>query len=145
MQHLSAGLDYQEKLVRFVENHDEPRAAHELGARSHAAAVAVATLPGVRLFHEGQFEGRQVRLPVFLGRRPEEPVDPALPPFYRKLLAEAAHPVYRDGAFRTCQLRGWPDNPSWRNLAAWCWSLGAERRIVVVNLGSVRSQALMRA
>ncbi len=145
MQHLGAGLDYQEKLVRFVENHDEPRAAAALGVRSRAAAVAVATLPGARLFHEGQLEGREVRLPVFLGRRPAEPGDPALPAFYRKLLAEAGHPVYREGAFARCALRGWADNPSWRNLAAWCWKLGEERRLVVVNLGSARSQALVRA
>jgi hypothetical protein len=143
-QHLGAGLDYQEKLVRFIENHDEPRAAHELGPRSRAAAVAVATLPGARLFHEGQFEGRRVRLPVFLARRPEEPADPALPAFYRKLLAEAAHPVYRDGAFATCELGGWDDNRTCRNLAAWCWKLGEERRLVVVNLGAARSQALVR-
>ncbi len=144
MQHLSAGLDYQEKLVRFVENHDEPRAAEALGARSRVAAVAVATLPAARLFHEGQPEGRKVRLPVFLGRRPEEPGDPALPAFYRKLLSEAARPVYRDGAFATCALRGWDDNPTWRNLAAWCWRLGDQRRLVVVNVGRERSQALVR-
>lgn len=153
MQHLGAGLDYQEKLVRFVENHDEPRAAHELGARARAAAVAVATLPGARLFHEGQFEGRKVRLPVFLGRRPEEPVEPGLPGFYRKLLAEAGEAVYRDGAFATCEIGGWRDNRSCRNLAAWCWKLGASRaegrdddvrRLVIVNLGTERSQALVR-
>jgi hypothetical protein len=143
-QHLGAGLDYQERLVRFIENHDEPRAAAELGSRSRAAAVAVATLPGARLFHEGQFEGRKVRLPVFLGRRPAEPMDAALPGFYRKLLAEAAHPVYRDGAFATCERRGWDDNRSYQNLAAWCWKLGEERRLVVVNLGSARSQAHVR-
>ena len=26
-EHLQAGLDYQNKLARFLENHDEPRAA----------------------------------------------------------------------------------------------------------------------
>jgi hypothetical protein len=26
-EHFQAGLDYQNKLVRFLENHDEPRAA----------------------------------------------------------------------------------------------------------------------
>jgi hypothetical protein len=143
-QHLGAGLDYQERLVRFVENHDEPRAAAALGPRARAAAVAVATLPGMRLFHEGQLEGRKVRLPVFLARRPAEPVDPALPGFYRRLLAEAALPVYRDGTFATCERVGWADNRSCRNLAAWCWRLGDERRLVVVNLGSERSQALVR-
>ena len=45
-----------------------------------AAAVAIATLPGATLWHEGQFEGWRVRLPVFLGRRPEEPIDADLVP-----------------------------------------------------------------
>ena len=43
--------------------------------KARAAAVAILTLPGAKLLHEGQFEGRKVRLPVFLGRRPAEPVD----------------------------------------------------------------------
>ena len=74
--HLCADLGYQQKLLRFLENHDEPRAASAFpGAKERAAAVVTSTLPGARMFHEGQFEGRKVRLPVFLGRRPDEPVD----------------------------------------------------------------------
>ena len=69
--HLRADLDYQSRLVRFVENHDEPRIADRLpGDAERAAAVAIATLPGATLWHEGQFEGRRVRPPVFLSRRP---------------------------------------------------------------------------
>jgi hypothetical protein len=71
-------------------------------------------------------------------------VDGPLQEFYRRLLAEAVHPVYRDGAFATCELRGWSDNASFRNLAAWCWKLREERRLVIVNLGKARSQALVR-
>ena len=71
--HLCADLAYQAKLLRFIENHDEPRAAATFSsAKERAAAVTIATLPGARLFHEGQFEGRKIRLPVFLGRRPAE-------------------------------------------------------------------------
>ena len=67
--HLCADLAYQEKLLRFIENHDEPRAAATFSpAKERAAAVTMATLPGARLFHEGQFEGRKVRLPVFLAQ-----------------------------------------------------------------------------
>jgi hypothetical protein len=142
--HLGAGLEYQERLVRFVENHDEPRAAAAFGDRARAAAVAVATLPGARLFHDGQFEHRKVRLPVFLGRRRHEPRDPALPSFYRRLLAEAARPVYRDGAFATCERTGWADDRSGASLAAWCWRLGEERRLVIVNVGRERAQARVR-
>ena len=73
-QHLLADLAYQQKMVRFIENHDEPRAAATFPTeKGRAAAVAILTLPGARLLHEGQFEGRKVRLPVFLARRPAEP------------------------------------------------------------------------
>ena len=75
-QHLLADFCYQQKMVRFIENHDEPRAAGSFSSgKGRAAAVAILTLMGAKLLHEGQFEGRKVRLPVFLGRRPDEPVD----------------------------------------------------------------------
>ena len=78
-QHLLADFSYQEKMVRFIENHDEPRAAATFPSeKGRAAAVAILTLMGAKLLHEGQFEARKVRLPVFLGRRPSEPVDPEL-------------------------------------------------------------------
>ena len=78
-----ADLDYQRRLVRFVENHDEPRAAATFPpARARAAAVATLSQTGARLVHEGQLEGRKVHLPVFLGRRPDEPVDDELRAFY---------------------------------------------------------------
>ena len=142
--HLTAGLDYQEKLVRFIENHDEPRAAASLGAKAAVGAVAVATLPGARLFHEGQFEGRKVRLPVFLGRRPTEPVDQGTRAFYRKLLAEGTHEIYHDGKFALCERVGFEGDRSFEDLVAWCWLLGEERRLVVVNLGHARARARMR-
>ena len=60
--HLCADLRYQDKLVRFIENHDEPRAALIFPPdKARAAAVTTATLPGAKLFHEGQFEGRRVK------------------------------------------------------------------------------------
>ena len=72
--HLRADVGYQRRLVRFLENHDEPRQRRRCDPveRERAAAVAIATLPGATLWHEGQFDGRRVRLPVFLGRRPDE-------------------------------------------------------------------------
>ena len=99
--HLCADLAYQDNLLRFLENHDEPRAAAAFSpAKEQAAAVTTFTLPGARLFHEGQFEGRRVRLPVFLGRRPAEPVNKALRAFYEKLLAAINTPIFRDGEWR---------------------------------------------
>lgn len=140
--HLCADLDYQRKLLRFVENHDEPRAAAAFpGAKQRAAAVTVASLPGIRMFHEGEFEGRRVRPPVFLGRRPAEPADEELRKFYEKLLKSVNRPVFRSGEWVLCERSGWPDNASYRNLVAWSWELGQERYLIVVNLSNEASQA----
>ena len=130
--HLGADLSYQRGLVRFLENHDEPRAAAVLpGDRERAAAVAVATLPGATLWHEGQFEGRRVRPPVFLTRRPEEPVDEQLRDFYDRLIAAGA--AVREGDWRLLTCTGWPDNDTHRNLLAWSWTTADTRHLVVVN------------
>ena len=90
--HLDADPAYQGRLVRFLENHDEPRAARTFAPpeRVKAAAVTIATLPGMTLWHDGQAEGREVFVPVFLGRRPEEPPDDALATWHRDLWAAVA-------------------------------------------------------
>jgi hypothetical protein len=143
--HLSAEMAYQEKLVRFIENHDEPRAAAVFSPeRLRAAAVATLTLPGAKLVHEGQFEGRRVRLPVFLGRRPPEASDDGLAEFYCRLLKAVGEDIFKSGEWRLCECGGWPDNTSYRNLVAWCWSLGEDCRLVVVNLSAAPSQGRVR-
>jgi Alpha amylase, catalytic domain len=143
--HLCADLAYQEKLLRFLENHDEPRAAATFSpSREQTAAVTISSLPGARLFHEGQFECRKVRLPVFLGRRPTEPADKALRAFYEKLLAAINAPIFRDGEWKLCERSGWPDNPSFQNLVAWSWVKDDDRRLIVVNLSESAVQALVQ-
>jgi len=140
--HLSADLAYQNKLLRFIENHDEPRAGATFSAeQQRAVALTAATLPGMRLFHEGQFEGCKVRLPVFLGRRPDEPVDVDLRAFYGKLLEAIDRPVFRQGRWSLCQRTGWPDNGSFQNVVAWTWLKDEERYLIVVNLSPWPAQA----
>jgi len=133
-QHLLADLTYQEKMVRFIENHDEPRATSAFpDGKERAAAIAILTLPGARLLHEGQFEGFKVRLPVFLARRPAEPVDQDLATFYGRLLKETNRDVFRNGDWCRCERSGWPDNQSCQQLLTWCWVKGDERYLVVIN------------
>lgn len=140
--HLCADLVYQNKLLRFIENHDEPRAAATFSpAKQRALALTVATLPGIRLFHEGQFEGRKVRPPAFLGRRPEEPAYEDLRSFYRTLLTTIDRPVFREGHWRLCDRSGWPDNASFQNLVTWYWLKDHERYLVIVNLSDSPVQA----
>jgi len=141
-QHLLADLSYQERLVRFIENHDEPRAAATFsGGKARAAAVAVLTLAGAKLLHEGQAQGFKVRLPVFLGRRPVEHVDQDLLAFYQDLLKVIDNEAFRNGQWLLCERRGWPDNQSFLNIIAWCWANDDERYFIVVNFRDGTSQA----
>ncbi|WP_420313008.1 alpha-amylase [Streptomyces sp. YS-B37] len=144
--HLQADVGYQRGLVRFLENHDEPRAAATLSPeRERAAAVTIATLPGATLWHEGQFEGRRVRPPVFLARRPEEPVDKELQAFQHQLLAVVASSGLRtEGEWQLLDCTGWPDNPTHENLAAWSWTTVSGRHLVVVNLSEQPAQGRVR-
>jgi hypothetical protein len=101
-------------------------------------------LPGATLFHEGQLEGRRVKLPVQLGRRPRENVDRELQAFYGKLLPVVRAAQFREADWQLCELVGWPDNSSCRNLVAWCWSKPKERYIIVVNFSDQGAQARVR-
>jgi len=143
--HLCADRAYQDGMVRFIENHDEPRAAATFpDGKARAAAVAILTLPGAKLLHEGQFEGRKVRLPVFLGRRPVEPLDQNLAAFYKSLLQETGRDLFRNGDWRLCERSGWPDNQSCQNILTWCWVRDNERALVLVNFSDLTSQALVK-
>jgi hypothetical protein len=143
--HLSGDAAYQERLLRFVENHDEPRAAATFGgAKARAAAVVASTLQGARLVHDGQLDGHRVHIPVFLDRGPDEPPDHDLRAFYEQLLHAVAESDLRAGDWRLCACTGWPDNDSHRRLVAWCWSAGDARHLVVVNLGDAPAQAMVQ-
>ena len=59
-EHFHAGLDYQNKLARFLENHDEPRAAATFSPDVHeAAAVTDVPVPGPALLSPGTIPGAQ--------------------------------------------------------------------------------------
>jgi hypothetical protein len=79
---------FESKLLHFIENHDEPRAAVLPGHLHEAAAVIMATIPGAHLYHDGQWDGFTQRVPVQLRRRVAEQKIDAVHTFYEKLLAE---------------------------------------------------------
>jgi glycosidase len=145
--HLLADLSYQSRMVRFLENHDEPRIADELPAvLQRAAAVSIATLPGATFWHQGQFEGRRVPVPVFLDRRADEGPDEQLAAWHRDLLRVVAEHRVRTGAWQLLEAGGWPDNQSCQNLLAWAWTPaddagGVRGHLVVVNLSEAPAQA----
>ncbi len=142
--YLSAGADYQDKLVRFVENHDEARVAATFALlQERAAAIIVATVPGAKIFHDGQFDGRKIRLPVFLARRAVETKNYELESFYRALLKALDAEWFHAGEWNLCACSGWSDNASYQNIVAWTWEYENERALIVVNYSAQRSQAMV--
>jgi hypothetical protein len=72
-EHFLADMSFQKRSARFLENHDEPRAAGTFAPDIHrAAAVLTFLCPGMRFFHDGQFQGLQNKVSVHLARRPYE-------------------------------------------------------------------------
>lgn len=146
-EHFLAGLDYQNKLARFLENHDEPRAAATFAPGMHEAAAVITFLsPGLRFFHQGQFEGRKKRISPHLGRAPDEPVDENLTQFYDRLLAALREPAVRDGRWQLLECTpGWERN--WTNdcFLVFAWqSLQGELIVVAVNYAPHQSQCHVR-
>ena len=142
--HLNAGLDYQDKLARFLENHDEPRAAAAFPWPQHRAAAAITFLaPGLRFFQQGEAEGARVHLPTHLCRGPVEPVDGGIAPFYdRLLLVLRDTDAFRNGDWRQIQpTPAWPGNGSSEGFVACAWA-GQQglSHIVVVNYAPTRGQ-----
>jgi glycosidase len=140
--HLRADSDFQERSARFLENHDEPRAAAIFSPEQHRAAALITFLaPGLRFFHEGQMEGRKVRVSMHLGRRPVEAPDAALRDFYRRLLAVLRRPELHEGMWRLWDARpAWDGNWTWDQFIVFSWEAGERRVLVAVNYGPFQGQ-----
>jgi hypothetical protein len=146
-EHLCAGLDYQDKLARFLENHDEPRAAATFPVEMHKAAAVITFLsPGLRFFHQGQFEGRKKRISPHLCRGPVEPADQELQEFYARLLAVLRQAAVREGQWQLLEcVPGWDGNWTWDCFIVFAWQgRENERLLVVVNYAPSQSQCYVR-
>ena len=142
-EHFYAGLDYQDKLARFLENHDEPRAASAFEVDRHKAAAVITFLsPGLRFFHQGQFEGRKKRISPHLVRAPKEQVDETIFNFYSKFLSLLKNPVFRDGNWRLLECKpSWYDNNTWDSFIVFVWEgKNGGRALVVVNYSPYAGQ-----
>ena len=146
-EHFHAGLDYQNKLARFLENHDEPRAAATFAPGIHQAAAVITFLsPGLRFFHQGQFQGRRKRISPHLCRGPAEPVDQQLEQFYDRLRRVLRQPVVREGQWQLLEcIPAWEGNWTWDCFLAFAWQgRDGERLLVTVNYAPNQSQCYVR-
>jgi glycosidase len=122
-EHFWATPDYQNKLARFLENHDEPRAAATFTDDVHRAAAVITFLsPGMRFYHQGQFEGRRKRISPHLVRAPKETPNPGLEIFYHKLLEILRRPAVRGGQWQLLDcVPAWEGNDSSGQFIAFLW------------------------
>lgn len=125
--HLKADIGFQAASVRFIENHDEPRAVETFRpeAKHKLAAIVTLTTPGAALLHDGQFTGRRIKLPVQITREMDEPVDQGLGTFYADLLREVRQTEY-DGTWELLEVQG--------NLVAYVWKTPKSARLIIANL-----------
>ncbi len=130
--HLAEDPEYQVRSVRFVENHDEPRIAHELPPPQRAAALVIAmTIPGMRFVHDGQIEGRWIRTAIHLGKRIGETPDPASLALHHTLFELLKLPALREGAFRLLHSSG--------SVVAYRWEHAAGSVVIAVNYSAVEA------
>jgi hypothetical protein len=145
-EHLGAAPAFRDRTLHFLENHDEPRAAAIFPPDMlRAAAVATFLVPGLRLFHEGEFEGRRAHAAIHLARRMAEKPDEALGAFYERLLACLRRPETHDGIWRLCACRAaWSGNPTWDNFIAFTWEGAGKaaggKLLAVINYGPTPGQ-----
>jgi hypothetical protein len=140
--HLWAESSYQSRSVRFIENHDEPRAATAFGKeKSTAAAIIAATLPGLHLFHDGQMEGSAIKQPVQLQRKWRENPDRRLYRFYDRMLDYTKGDLTRRGTWKLIDpAPAWESNQTYRNLLSWIWYEEKRFKLIVVNYAPEHSR-----
>ena len=140
--HLNAEISFQDRSARFLENHDEQRAIVSFGnQRSLAAAVLISSIPGMKFYFDGQFEGKKIRLPVQLGREPVEKTLPLTKEYYEKILSILKNKIFIDGKFT--KLETFPsaeDNDSYEGMFAFMWELEKEMWIIVINYSEKAGQ-----
>ena len=147
-EHFHAGLDYQNKLARFLENHDEPRAA-----ATFSAGQCMRPRPSLRSCLRGcgsstrdnSRGARNASRPIWC-RGPDEPIDQRLEQFYDRLLAVLRQPVVRDGQWQLLEcVPAWEGNWTWDCFLAFAWQgPGGERLLVTVNYAPNQSQCYVR-
>jgi hypothetical protein len=134
--HLKAEWDFQIRSVRFLENHDEARAATVFGKpRLPAVAVLASTVPGMHFFNDGQFEGFHTQLVVQLARAQEEAPDPEVRRVYERILTIADAPEFHGTGWKLLEVKDSGDRTS-SDLIAYMWRNDAGTKLVVVNLGN---------
>ncbi len=137
---LAGDLTYQSRLARFLENHDEDRCVAVFGKeRLSPVAALMGTLPGMRLYHQGELEGRATHLPITLRMGAKEAPDASVAVFFDKVLRITAQDVFHHGEWTLLQVTSDDEGTGW-NLVAYEWRSDRAWKVIVVNLASTAAE-----
>jgi len=133
---------YQRRMVRFLENHDEPRIASFLNEQNSLAIITLFfTSLGLKLIYHEQLEGQTIRIPLHIIRS----IDHYKPiPQYSKLLKiyNQIKDFINYGKYFFFPVSAIFDN-SFTNLISYGYLLDNQIVIVVINLSSQYSQGII--
>jgi len=128
----------------FLSNHDEDRAVKVFGQSwiADAAAFISYTLPGMRAYWQGDWQGYTAKLDVHLRRETSEAINTYVQDtFYPMLLNITSAPVFQYGTWQYASVTG--SDTAWR-LMAWMWTYGSERRLCVINFSDTQGQGSIK-
>jgi glycosidase len=125
-------IDYQKRMLTFLENHDEPRAASYMTFNKHtASAIMLTTLPGAHLFYVGQLDGATVRTPVQLGRDPVLHRNTHIELFYHELFEALKGVGFNQATWQIYTTT--IDNENADAIFAWGWKHSNRQYVTVIN------------
>ena len=123
-----------------MENHDEQRRAEVFpNQRLAADGTLLATLPGIRFYHQASSKAAEFTCPITLRIAADEPPDPVSTNFFQKILQITRQDVFHEGEWNLLDVAPEGDAPpdgllvyEWRSPEAW--------KIIAVNLADYTSQ-----
>jgi glycosidase len=137
---LGAPLSYQNRMARFLENHDEHRAVEVFGKdRIVSVGTLAGTVPGMRFYHLGELEGASIYLPITLRMAAPRRPDAAVSQFFEKLLRITEEDVFHHGNWSALSVTPDCDDTS-GNLIAYEWRSEKAWKVIAVNLAGGASQ-----
>jgi hypothetical protein len=146
-EHLCADMNYQNRMARFLENHDELRAAEIFPQEIHQAAAVITYLsPGLRFFHQGQLEGKTKHISPHLVRGPKEPINKVLKDFYDRLINILSREIVRNGNWKLLEcFSAWEGNYTFDSfIISNGNNSSGEHLLVCVNYSDHQSQCYVR-
>jgi len=141
---LAGPVDYQSRLARFLENHDEHRCVSVFGRQRLPSAVRLfGTMPGMRFYHQREFDGCSTFLPITLRIGAPESPDPWIASLFEQILSITKQDVFHSGTWNILTVAAEGDASS-SNLAVYEWRNATTWKLIVVNLGGEPSQGRIR-